>query len=64
VAAETVVEEIRGFGAHALASKADLSDEARIAAMLQLPRQEFGTFDILAAKARRVRACPDAPVGA
>jgi NAD(P)-dependent dehydrogenase (short-subunit alcohol dehydrogenase family) len=59
-----VVEEIRGFGAHALASKADVGDEAQIAAMLQLPRQEFGTLDILVANARRVRACPDAPVGA
>ena len=41
LAAETVVEEIRGFGANALAYKADVSDEVQIAAMLQLARQEF-----------------------
>jgi glucose 1-dehydrogenase len=61
-AVETVVEKIRGIGSHTLAYKADVSDEAQIAAnmLLQLARQEFGTLDILVANAG---VQEDAPVG-
>jgi glucose 1-dehydrogenase len=46
-AANAVVNEIRGFGANAVAYKADVSFEDQVAGMFQHAIQEFGTIDIL-----------------
>lgn len=46
-AASAVVEEIRGFGANAIAYKADVSLEDQVAGMFRRAIQEFGTIDIL-----------------
>ena len=46
-AANAVVEEIREFGAKAIAHKADVSSEDQVAAMFARMVQQFGTIDIL-----------------
>lgn len=46
-AANAVVEEIRGFGVHAIAYKADVSNEDQVAGMFQYAIKELGTLDIL-----------------
>ena len=46
-AAQSVVEEIRGFGVQAMAFKADVSSESQVSGMFQQMLKEFGTIDIL-----------------
>jgi glucose 1-dehydrogenase len=46
-AANAVVDEIRGFGVHAIAYQADVSVEDEVAGMFQHAIKEFGTIDIL-----------------
>jgi len=42
-----VVDEIKAAGGHAIAIKADVSDEAQVEAMFEQMLQEFGRIDIL-----------------
>src|SRR5262249_28782966 len=51
LAAETVVEEIQGFGANALAYKADVSDEAQILRDAATGTPRVWDLDILVANA-------------
>lgn len=46
-AAEAVVEEIVSIGGHAIAVKADVSDEAQVQSMFRRMLKTFGTIDIL-----------------
>jgi glucose 1-dehydrogenase len=46
-AAHAVVDEIRGFGANAIAYKADVSIEDQVTGMFARAIREFGTVDIL-----------------
>jgi glucose 1-dehydrogenase len=57
-AAETVVGEIGGHGARALAHRADVSDEEQVGAMFERMRREFGTIDILVNNAGLQRDAP------
>jgi glucose 1-dehydrogenase len=50
-AAEAAVEQIRRSGVRAAAYKADVSDEAQVAAMFESMCAQFGTIDILVANA-------------
>jgi glucose 1-dehydrogenase len=50
-AAQAVVEQLQGFGVKALKVKADVSDEAEVAAMFEQTIAAFGTVDILVANA-------------
>src|SRR5574337_1232782 len=50
-AAQTVVEQLEGFGVRALKIKADVSDEGQVAAMFAQTIEAFGTVDILVANA-------------
>jgi glucose 1-dehydrogenase len=50
-AAQTVVEQIRGFGVQAYAYQADVSVETQVAGMFQDMIKRFGTIDILVANA-------------
>jgi len=45
--AAKVVDEIKAAGGHAIAIKADVSDEAQVEAMFEQMLQEFGRIDIL-----------------
>ena len=45
--AQALAEEIRGKGSHALALRADVSDEAQVRAMFSAMLEELGTVDIL-----------------
>ncbi|MDO9162837.1 MAG: SDR family oxidoreductase [Methylococcaceae bacterium] len=45
--AQAVVAEIKANGGHAIAIKADVSQEEQVQAMFAQMRQEFGTIDIL-----------------
>jgi glucose 1-dehydrogenase len=45
--AQTLAEEIRAKGARAMIARADVSDEAQVAAMFRTMIEEFGTIDIL-----------------
>ena len=56
-AAQEVVEEIRTSKANAIAHQADVSDESQVMALFDRAREEFGTVDILVAKAG-VQAMP------
>ncbi|MCX5107145.1 SDR family oxidoreductase [Streptomyces sp. NBC_00378] len=56
--AEQVVEEISGFGVHAAAYEADVSQEDQVVAMVERMVQEFGTIDILVANAGLQRDAP------
>ncbi|MET8745649.1 SDR family oxidoreductase [Streptomyces sp. NPDC004728] len=56
--AEQVVEEISGFGVHAAAYEADVSQEDQVVAMIERMVQEFGTIDILVANAGLQRDAP------
>ncbi|MFB6878220.1 SDR family oxidoreductase [Streptomyces sp. NPDC056323] len=56
--AEQVVEEISGFGGHAAAYEADVSQEDQVVAMIERMVQEFGTIDILVANAGLQRDAP------
>ncbi|MEU0632119.1 SDR family oxidoreductase [Streptomyces sp. NPDC005989] len=56
--AEQVVEEISGFGVHAAAYEADVSQEDQVVAMTERMVQEFGTIDILVANAGLQRDAP------
>lgn len=49
--AQAVVDKIRGFGVKAQAYRADVSDEAQVAAMFEQMIADFGTIDILVANA-------------
>jgi glucose 1-dehydrogenase len=49
--AESVAEEVRGFGRRALIFKADVSDEASVRALFVAAVREFGTVDILVSNA-------------
>src|SRR5262245_16970797 len=51
LAAEAVVEQVRGAGGSALAHQADVADEAQVVAMFDRARKEFGSVDILVANA-------------
>ena len=54
--AEAVVEEIQQAGGQAMASIADVSDEAQVQAMVQATVERFGTVDILVNNAGILRA--------
>jgi glucose 1-dehydrogenase len=56
--AEEVIETIRGFGAKALAVRADVSQEDQVQAMFARMLQEFGTVDVLVANAGLQRDAP------
>ncbi|OUL73816.1 SDR family oxidoreductase [Paraburkholderia hospita] len=56
--AEAVVEEIRGGGQRAIASEADVADEAQVQAMFAAAMLEFGTVDILVSNAGMERNAP------
>jgi glucose 1-dehydrogenase len=49
--AQAVVDQLEGFGVKALKIKADVSDEAQVAAMFQQMIDAFGRVDILVANA-------------
>src|SRR4051812_2529643 len=57
-AAEEVAAEIRGFGAEALAIRADVSREDEVQAMFARTVEEFGTVDVLVANAGLQRDAP------
>lgn len=46
-AAQAVVDKLLGFGVQAMKCKADVSNEAQVAAMFEQVVEEFGTVDIL-----------------
>ena len=50
-AAQTVVEQLQGFGVKAIKVKADVSDEGQVVAMFKQVIDAFGTVDILVANA-------------
>lgn len=56
--AEAVVEEIRCGGQRAIASEADVADEAQVQAMFAAAILEFGTVDILVSNAGMERNAP------
>jgi glucose 1-dehydrogenase len=58
--ADAVIAAIAASGCRALAHRADVADEAEVAAMFQRMLAEFGTIDILVANAGLQR---DAPIG-
>ena len=57
-AAEEVAAEIRGFGAKALAVRADVSQEDQVQAMFARAIEELGTVDVLVANAGLQRDAP------